>query len=120
MSLERRQGSSIAASVRGLLAGDFAAAAGVMDWLQENRPEDLTCFRLMVGHLAAEAFDGSPAGGEGRLRPVKSSAWDEFRRGLTALFWFELYTPDSTWQALTAACEGVKDGPPPFGFRHPR
>jgi hypothetical protein len=115
MSLERRQGSSIGASVRTLLEGDFAAAGGVMDWLQEYRPEDLTYFRLLVGNLAAGALDG--AGGEGRLRPVNSSAWDEFRRGVTALFWFELYTPDSTWAALTGACAAVRDGPPRFGFR---
>ena len=120
MSLERRQGSSIAAAVRSLLEGDFAAAAGVMDWLQENRPEDLPFFRLIVGNLASGAFNGGAVGGEGKLRAVNSSEWQEFRRGVTALFWFELYTADSTWAALTGACAGVRDGPPRLGFRQPR
>ena len=50
-------------------------------------------------------------------RPVRPADWDDFRHGLTALFWFELYTPDSTWAALTEACGRMKASRPrAFGF----
>ena len=116
MALERRLGSSAAASVRGLLEGNFFLAAGILDWLQEHRPEDVTFFRLLLGRLAVGALgrDGVPENGP--VRPINSSDWEEFRREVLALFWFELYTPESTWEALSAACERVKDRPPLFGF----
>ncbi len=111
---EQRLGSSIAASVRTLLAGDFAVAGVVMDWLQEHRPEDAPQLRTLFGLLAASTFARS---GELVDRPVRPAEWEDFRHGLTALFWFELYTADSTWAALTEACERMRNSPGrPFGF----
>jgi hypothetical protein len=112
MPPERQLGSSIAAAVRALLDGDFSAAGPVMDWLHEHRPEDLGHFRSLVGFLAAGTF-ARPAH-PGALRP---GDWDDFRHGLTALFWFELYTADSTWAALTEAVGRLRaGGPRAFGF----
>ena len=116
MPLERQLGSSIAGPVRSLLDGDFAAAGVVADWLQEHRPEDLPHFRMLVGHLAAGTFARGASVDETASRSVRASDWEDFRHGLTALFWFELYTPDSTYAALSAACERMKADPPKFGF----
>jgi hypothetical protein len=114
MPPEPQLGSSIAAAVRTLLEGDFAPAGAVMDWLQEHRPEDLPHFRALVGHLAASTFT---RGGELADRPVRPGDWDDFRHGVTALFWFELYTPETTWAALTGAYERMRTTRPGlFGF----
>ena len=115
MGLERRQGSSISGSIRSLLEGNFAPAGAVMDWLQENRPEDLPFLRLLIGQLAATALGPDPETDD-PVRPIRSSDWENFRQGILALFWFELYAPDGTWAALTEACGRMKDGPPTFGF----
>ena len=53
----------------------------------------------------------------GSQRSTQAADWDDFRHGLTALFWFELYGADSTWVALAEAYERMRTNRPgAFGF----
>ena len=93
----------------------FAAAGPVLDWLQEHRSEDVPHLRALLGVLASSTF--ARGGGELAERPIRPADWDDFRHGLTALFWFELYSADSTWASLTEAHERMRTNRPSgFGF----